>query len=277
MKPTTTGERKLCFAITEPDAGTNSFKIKTQARPVDDGWVLNGRKVFISGADEADDMLVVCRTRALAEVGDRRQGLSLFVVDMKSPGIELQKLNIAIEWPEKQFIVFFNDVHMPSDALIGHQDEGSRYLFDGLNSERILAAALSVGLGNYVLNRGVEYAKLRAPFNTPIGAYQGIQHPMARARAHLDAARLMTYEAASRFDAGISAGRQANMAKLLAADAAVAAAEIALQAHGGNGFDADYDIITLWPMIRLGQTIPINNEMILNYIGEHVLGLPKSY
>ncbi|MBE3558093.1 MAG: acyl-CoA/acyl-ACP dehydrogenase [Ktedonobacteraceae bacterium] len=277
VEPTTTGQKKLCFAITEPDAGTNTFKMQTLARPAADGWVLNGQKVFISGANESDYMLVVCRTRAFSEGEDRQQGLSLFVVDTRSAGIELQKLNINVGWPEQQFLVFFNDVVLPADALIGKEGAGTKYLFDGLNPERLLVAAMSVGIGNYALRRAVEYAKIRAPFGKPIGAYQGLQHPMARAKTHLEAARLMMYKAAECFDAGEKAGPESNMAKLLASEAAVEAVDIAIQTHGGNGFDADYDIITLWPGVRLLQVAPINNEMLLNYIGEHVLGLPKSY
>ena len=276
VKPTITGEKKLCFAITEPNAGTNTFKIQTLAQPTDDGWVLNGQKVFISGANEADYMLVVTRTTPYGQVEDRRQGLSLFVIDAKSPGIEMSRLNIAV-MGEHQFQVFFNDVKLPKDALIGEEGKGIRYLFDGLNPERLIAAAMAVGIGDYALARGVEYAKQRAPFGQPIGSYQGLQHPMAHAKAQLEAARLMMYDAARRFDAGENAGPGANMAKFLASEAAVAAVDIALQAHGGNGFDADYDIITFATPIRLMRVAPINNEMILNYIGEHVLGLPKSY
>ena len=277
VKPTITGEKKICFAITEPNAGTNTFKIQTVARETEDGWVLNGQKVFISGANEADYMMVVTRTKPLNEVQDRRQGLSIFIIDPKSPGVEMHKLNIDLTAPEKQFQVFFNDVKIPKDALLGNEGEGIRYLFDGLNPERLLGAASSIGTGEFALRRAVEYAKQRAPFGQPIGSYQGIQHPMARAKAHLDAARLMMYHAAEKFDSGDKAGAEANMAKLLASEAAIEAVDIALQAHGGNGFDEDYDIITLWPGARLGAVAPINNQMILNYIGEHVLGLPKSY
>ena len=278
VKPTITGEKKICFAITEPNAGTNTFKIQTLAQPTDDGWVLNGQKVFISGANEADYMLVVTRTTPYGQVEDRRQGLSLFVIDAKSPGIEMSRLNIAVNWPEKQFQVFFNDVKLPKDALIGEEGRGTKYLFDGLNPERLLVAAMAIGTGDLALQRAVDYAKQRAPFGQPIGSYQGLQHPMAHAKAQLEAARLMMYNAAERFDNGDkSVGPYANMSKLLSSEAADAAVNVALQAHGGNGFDADYDIITLWPMVRLMRVAPVNNEMVLNYIGEHVLGLPESY
>lgn len=155
--------------------------------------------------------------------------------------------------------------------------EGINYMFDALNPERLLVAAMALGIGDYALRRAVEYTKVRAPFGKPIGAYQGLQHPMARAKAHLEAARAVMYQAAADFDAGGNAGAGSNIAKLLASEAATEACDIAIQAHGGNGFDADYDVITLWPLARLMQVGPINNEMILNYIGEHVMGLPKSY
>jgi acyl-CoA dehydrogenase len=277
VKPTLSGDKKLCFAITEPDAGTNTFKISTYARQTDDGWLLNGQKVFISGANEAEYMLVVTRTRKATEVADRKEGLSLFVIDAKSPGIQLQPLNINVGFPEKQFLVFFDNVHIPAGGLLGEEGQGVKYLFDGLNPERLLVAAMSLGMGYYALSRAVEYTKQRAPFGKPIGSYQALQHPMARSKAHLDAARLMMYEAARRFDAGHKAGAEANMAKLLASEAAVETINTAIQAHGGNGFDTDYDVITLLPGARLLEVGPIANEMVLNYIGEHVLGLPKSY
>ena len=277
VKPTITGEKKLCFGITEPEAGTNTFKISTLATPTDNGYRLNGRKVFVTGANEADYMLVVTRTTRASQVSDRREGISLFVVDLKSEGIELQELNIQLNWPDKQFLVFFDDVELPEGSLVGEAGLGARYLFDALNPERLLVAALSIGLGDYALARAVNYARDRAPFGKPIGSYQGIQHPLARSKVNLEAARLMTYDAAAKFDAGEKAGAQSNMAKLLASEAGVAAIDVAIQTHGGNGFDSDYDILPLLPGARLLEVAPISNEMVLNYIGEHVLGLPKSY
>ena len=277
VKPTVTGETIMCFGITEPNAGTNTFKMQTLAQPTDDGWIVNGQKVFISGADQADYMLLLARTKPFTAVEDRRQGLSVFVVDTKAPGIEMHPLNIQATAPEKQFQIFFNNVHVPADRIVGQEDMGTKYIFDGMNTERLVLAAMCIGTGNLALQRAVDYAKQRAPFGQPIGSYQGLQHPMAHAKAQLEAARLMMYDAARRFDAGENAGPGANMAKLLASEAAGAAVDVALQAHGGNGFDADYDIITFATPIRLMRVAPINNEMILNYIGEHVLGLPKSY
>lgn len=278
LPPTVTGEKKFCFAITEPTAGTNTFKIQTLARHTARGtYLLNGQKIFISGANAADYMLVVARTTSFQEVSDRRAGLSLFIVDVKSPGIELHPLNIAIMAPEKQFSVFFSDVEVPAENLLGEEGQGIRYLFDALNPERLLAAATCVGIGDYALQKAVAYARERAPFDKPIGSYQALQHPLAYAKAHLEAARLMLYHACDVYDQGGVAGPESNMVKLLASEAAVEACNLAIQVHGGYGFDADYDIITLWPLARLMEVAPLNNQMILNYIGEHVLGLPKSY
>lgn len=278
VTPTCTGEKKMCFAITEPNAGTNSFAMTTLAQPNGKGgWTLNGQKVFISGARDADFMLVVARTTRAAEVKNRTEGMSLFVLDMKTPGIKLQQLNIQVETAERQYMVFFDNVELPADALIGEAGKGAKAMFEGLNSERLLAAGAALGLGDYALAKAVAYSKDRKPFGKPIGSYQALQHRMAMAKAQIEAARLMTYSAAERFDAGEDAGAHANMAKLLGSEAAVAAVEAALQTHGGYGFDRDYDVVTLWPMLRLLKIAPINNEMLLNYIGEHVLGLPKSY
>lgn len=277
VTPTCDGSARLCFAITEPNAGTNSFNMSSFAARDAQGWLLNGQKVFISGARDADFMLVIARTQKASEVRHRTEGLSLFVVDMKTPGITLQPLNIQVETAERQYMVFFDNVRLPADALIGEAGKGVRLMFEGLNSERLLAAATALGLGDYALQKAVAYASQRKPFGKPIGSYQALQHRMALAKAELEAARLMTYSAAERFDAGEDAGAHANMAKLLASRAAVSAVEAAIQTHGGYAFDRDYDIVTLWPMVRLMEIAPINNEMLLNYVGEHVLGLPKSY
>lgn len=277
VTPTCDGSVKLCFAITEPNAGTNSFNMSSFAARDGDEWVLNGQKVFISGARDADIMLVIARTQKASEVKHRTEGMSLFVVDMKSPGITLQLLNIQVETAERQYMVFLDNVRLPADALIGEAGKGAKLMFEGLNSERLLAAAAALGIGEYALKKAVAYSLDRKPFGKPIGSYQALQHRMALAKAELEAARLMTYHAAERFDAGEDAGAHANMAKLLASRAAVSAVEAAIQTHGGYAFDRDYDVVTLWPMVRLMEIAPINNEMLLNYIGEHVLGLPKSY
>jgi acyl-CoA dehydrogenase len=275
VKPTLTGEKNICFAITEPDAGTNTFKITTKARRTDSGWLLNGQKVFITGADVCEHMLVVARVEGAEDTADR--GLSLFLMDTNAPGITMHPLNIGVGFPEMHFTVFFDDVELPADAMVGEQGKGLKHLFDALNPERLLVAAKAIGIGNYALAKAIEYAKVRAPFDKPIGAYQSVQHPIARARAHLDAARLMMYHAVEVFDSGGKAGRYSNTAKLLASEACVEAVDVLVKIHGGNAFDNDYDVLSLLPVSRLMVNAPINNDMVLNYIAEHVLGLPKSY
>jgi acyl-CoA dehydrogenase len=276
--PTLTGERKICFGVTEPAAGTNSFAMRTRARRTDEGtYVINGQKAFISGADEANHMLLIARTALAGETVGRDHGFSLFIVDTSTPGIELARMDIEWHAPERQYEIFLTDVEVPADALIGEEGRGFRYLFDSLNGERILIAAWAAGLGRYALSKAVAYAKHRAPFGTPIGGYQGVQHPLARAHAHLEAARLLIYTAADEYDSGREAGPKANMAKLLASEAAGEALDVAVQVHGGHAFVAETDVASLWPMVRAMRTGPINNESVLNYIGQHVLGLPRSF
>ena len=278
VAPTVSGAERMCFAITEPNAGTNSFAMETLATKTIAGtYLINGQKVFISGVDASDKMMVVVRTSRRSEVADRRQGLSLFVVDVATPGLEYQLLDIGMTMPDRQFAVFFTDVEVPADRLIGDEGEGFRYLFDALNPERVLAAAWALGLGDYALAKAVDYARERAPFGKPIGSYQALQHPLAEDKARLDAARLMMFTACRIFDDGGNAGYLANAAKLLASQAAVDACDHAIQTHGGYAFNQEYDVSTIWPIVRLLKIAPINNEMILNYIGEHILRLPRSY
>jgi acyl-CoA dehydrogenase len=211
------------------------------------------------------------------EVADKRLGLSLFVVDVDTPGLTYQPIDIGIVMPDRQFTVFFDDVELGEDRLVGEAGEGFRYLFDALNPERVVAAAWGIGLGDFALEKAVAYARERAPFGTPIGSYQALQHPLAQAKADLDAARLAMYTACRVFDSGGNAGYLANAAKLLASQAATRACDAAIQTHGGYAFNDEYDIATIWPNVRLLQIAPLNNEMILNYIAEHVLRLPRSY
>ena len=273
------GETKFCFALTEPTAGSNSFRTSTQARVDGDSYVLNGQKVFITGVDQSDYLLVVARTTPFEEVQDKRQGLSLLIVDRRAEGVTLQPLEMGVLHPETQFAVFFDDVRVPRGELIGEEGKGSKYLFDALNPERISAAAVAVGLGQYVLEKAVAYAKERVVFDKPIGSHQGLQHPMAIAKTNLELAALMTRYAAGLFDGGdkVAAAAYANMAKFAAAEAATEACDLAIEVHGGSGFSTDVDLITIWPFVRMLRTVPVSREMILNYIGEHVLGLPRSY
>ncbi len=273
------GETRFCFALTEPTAGSNAFRITTHATRDGDDYVLNGQKMFISAADLADHLLVVARTTPFDDVEDKREGLSLLVVDRRAPGVTLQPLEMGVLHPETQFAVFFDDVRIPRGDLVGEEGKGTKYLFDALNPERISAAAVAVGLGQFVLDKAVNYAKERVVFDQPIGVHQGLQHPLALAKTNLEQAALITHYAAGLFDQGdkLTAAAYANMAKLAAADAATEACDLAIEVHGGSGFSTDVDLITVWPFIRMLRTVPVSREMILNYIGEHVLGLPRSY
>ncbi len=269
------GTTRICFALTEPDAGSNSHQITTTARKDGDGWVLSGQKVYISGVDEADAMLVVSRTGTDERTG--RGQLSLFVVDTKTPGLTATPIPMEIVVPEKQFTVFLDDVAVPADRLLGGEGRGLRVLFDGLNPERIISAAYSCGLARYALDRAVAYANERKVWGAPVGAHQGLAHPLARAKLSLELARLMTAKAAWLYDAGKDAGEAANMARLSAADAAIAALDQAIQVHGGNGLSTEHGIATMWGMARLQHIAPVSREMILNFIAQHSLGLPRSY
>jgi acyl-CoA dehydrogenase len=271
------GDLRLAFAITEPDAGTNSFAIRTAARPADDGLLLSGHKCYISGLDSADVVLVVARSAARSDVADRRDGMALVIVDPRAKGVTMRRMDIAMPAPERQFDVWFDDVHVGPDCVIGDAAEAFRYLFTVLNPERLLSAATQVGIGERALGLGVKRAGERAPFGVPIGSYQAIAHPLAHARAALDAARLMTYAGCQVYDAGGSAAAESNVAKLLAAEAAQEALDAAVQAHGGAAFDESSGLVSLWPLVRMGRIGPVSNEMILNHIAEHDLGLPKSY
>lgn len=276
--PTLTAEKTFAFAFTEPESGTNSFSMRASARRDADGnYVLNGEKVFISGADAASALLVAARTTPAEQVTRKSDGLSLLIVDAGTPGVSMTPMNIDWCAPERQFTVRFNDVLLRPHALVGAAGQGAGAIFEALNAERVVISAWTLGLGYLALERAVGYAKLRAPWGKPIGAYQAVAHPLARARAMLDSARVMTYLAAEKVDAREPSGPAANVAKLLASEAADLAIDAALQTFGGSGFDTDSDVVTLWPMIRILRVAPLNNEMVLNYIAEHMLGLPRSY
>ncbi len=271
------GSKKFCFAVTEPDAGSNSFNIRTFAKQEGDYYVIKGQKVFISGYDQAQHVLLVARTTPADQVKEKRHGISLLVVDTNAPGLSAHPMDTQIFAPERQFALYFDEVRVPRANLVGEEGRGFRALFDALNAERITVAAMAVGLGRFALQKAVEYAKVRKVFDKPIGAYQGLAHPMAIARTHLELASLMTHYAAHVFDAGQDAGMYANMAKYAGAEAGIEAVDIAIEVHGGSGFTGEVDVITVWPMARLLRTVPVAREMILNYVAEHVLGLPRSY
>ncbi|MEE9586835.1 MAG: acyl-CoA dehydrogenase family protein [Hyphomicrobiaceae bacterium] len=271
------GEMNFCFAITEADAGSNSMRINTLAKPRGNRFTLSGGKTFITGADVADHALVVARTTPYADVKKRTDGFTLFMVDLDAKGVERHPLKINIPAPESQCSIFFDDVDLGPENVVGQVGKGFEILFDTLNPERIVIAAMCCGIGRFALERAVEYSNERKVFDGPIGAYQGVQHPLAKARTEVELASLMMRKAAWAFDNGEPAGEAANMAKYSAAEAGIAAVDAALQCHGGNGFTEDYGIYELYPLVRLMRTAPVNRELILSYIGEKVMGLPRSY
>jgi alkylation response protein AidB-like acyl-CoA dehydrogenase len=270
------GTATMAFAITEPDAGTNSHNITTTARRDGEEWLLTGQKIYISGVDEASDVLVVARTE------DARTGKlkpCLFVVPTDAAGFSCTHIPMEVVSPERQFQVFIDDVRLPADALVGDEDAGLAQLFAGLNPERIMAASFSTGLARYALDRAVAYVKERSVFGAPIGSHQGLAHPLAESKIEIELARLMTQKAAALYDAGddLGAGEAANMAKYAAAEAACNAADRAVQSLGGNGVTQEYGVAGLLVATRVGRIAPVTREMILNFVGMHSLGLPRSY
>ena len=273
----TTGE-KMVFAITEPDAGSNSHNLSTTATRDGDVYRIRGTKTYISGVDEASAVLVVARTGVDEESG--RGALSLFVVDTDAPGLERTVIPVEISAPEKQFQLFFDEVEVPIDRMIGVEGEGLRQVFFGLNPERILSATLCTGIGRYALARASEYANERQVWGVPIGQHQGIAHPLATAKIELELARLMTQKAAwmhDHSDDRVAAGEAANMAKYASAEAGMHCLDAAIQTHGGNGMATEYGLADLWGLLRLLRIAPVSREMILNFVAQQSLGLPKSY
>jgi alkylation response protein AidB-like acyl-CoA dehydrogenase len=272
------GSLRMAFGITEPDAGSNSHRITTTARrdPATGGWLLTGRKVFVSGVDIADATLIVGRTE------DARTGRlkpCLFIVERETPGFEFRQIEMELSAPEKQFQLFLDDVALPAEALVGDEDAGLLQLFAGLNPERIMTAAFSIGMGRYALDKAVEYARTRQVWKQPIGAHQAIAHPLAQAHIELELARLMMQKAAYLYDAGddMGAGEAANMAKYAAAEAGAKAVDQAVHTLGGNGLTTEYGLASLLTASRVGRIAPVSREMILNFVSHYTLGLPKSY
>ena len=269
------GREKMAFAITEPDAGSNSHRISTVATRHGDGWRLRGTKYYISGVHDAARMLVVTRTGVDERTG--RGELSLFVVDSDAPGLTRERIAVELLATERQFTLWFDDVEVGPDRLVGPQGGGLHPLFLGLNPERVLSAALLNGIARYALDRAASYANQRAVWGAPIGTHQGIAHPLAQAAIDVELARLMTTKAAWQYDGGQDAAEASNMAKFAAADAADAALNQAIQTHGGNGMATEFGLATLWGMTRLLRIAPVSREMILNFVAQHTLGLPRSY
>ena len=270
------GSLTMAFGITEPDAGSNSHRITTTARRDGGEWVLNGRKVFVSGVDIADATLIVGRTE------DARTGKlkpCLFIVPRDTPGFGRSHIEMELLAAEKQFELVLDDVRLPAGALVGEEDAGLLQLFAGLNPERIMTAAFGIGMGRFALDRAVEYAKTRQVWKEPIGAHQAIAHPLAQAHIELELARLMMQKAARLYDEGddIGAGEAANMAKYAAGEACVKAVDQAVQTLGGNGLTREYGLASLITASRVARIAPVSREMILNYVSHQSLGLPKSY
>lgn len=268
------GRLRMSFAITEPDAGTNTHRISTTARRDGEGWRLKGQKYWISAVDEADALLVVARQ---AEAPGPRGALSLFVVPAGSEGLTMQPIPAAVQTPETQFTLFFDDVRLGPESLVGVEGQGLRQVFVGLNPERISAAAINNGISRYALEKAARYAQERTVWSSPIGAHQGVAHPLAEAYIQVQMARLMAARAAQLYDAGADAAEAANMAKLAAADSSLLALDQAIQTHGGNGLALETGLADLWFVARLHKTAPVSREMVLNHVAQHSLGLPKSY
>jgi alkylation response protein AidB-like acyl-CoA dehydrogenase len=267
---------KMAFAITEPDAGSNTHRLSTVATPEGDGWRLRGTKYYTSGVDESEAIMVVAKTGV--HEGSDRGMLSLFVVDSDTPGLEKTLIPVSLAAPEKQFTLFFDDVVVPADRLLGDEGDGLRQVFHGLNPERIIGAAGANGAARYALARAVTYANQRQVWDVPIGAHQGLAHPLAEAKINVELARLMTQKAAWLHDHGQKgAGEAANMAKFAAAEASLQAIDAAIQTHGGNAYATEYGLAEMWAGIRALRTAPVSREMILNYVAEHSLRLPRSY
>ena len=274
------GELRLqAFGVTEPTAGSDTTAIKTTATRADGGWVVHGQKIWTSRALQSDLMLLLARTTPVGEVEKRTRGLSTFIVDMKRAQADgrmtIRPIRTLMNHATTE--VFLDGVFVGEEDLVGDEGEGFRYILDGMNAERILIAAECIGDGHWFVEKASVYASERVVFGRPIGANQGVQFPIAQAHAQIEAADLMRYKAAWLYEQGLPCGAEANMAKLLAADASWAAANVCLDTHGGFGFAEEYDVERKFRETRLYQVAPVSNNLILAYLGQHVLGMPRSY
>ncbi len=274
-----TGELRLqAFGVTEPTSGTDTLSLRTTARREGNHYVINGQKIWTSRAEHSDLMLLLARTTPKEDVKKRTDGLSVFLVDMKlAQGASITIKPIRTMMNHATTEVFFDDLRVPAENLIGEEGKGFRYILSGMNTERILIASECIGDAKWFIKRASAYAKERVLFGRPIGQNQGVQFPIARAYAQMRAAELMVHEACRKYEAGEDLGAEANMAKLLAADASWAAADMCVQTHGGFGFAEEYDVERKFRETRLYQVAPISTNLILSYLAEHVLGLPRSY
>src|SRR5918999_2716013 len=268
--------RLQAFGVTEPNSGSDTTKLQTTAVREGDTYVINGQKIFISRVQQSDLMLLLARTTPLSKVRRRTEGLSVFLIDIRDlPGFSVRPLRTMLNHHTNA--LFFDDVEIPADSLIGEEGKGFSYILDGMNAERILVGSESIGDGAWFVDKAVSYSSQRVIFGKPIGANQGVQLPIAKAHTAVEAARLMRDKAAALFDAGEPCGPEANMAKYLAAEAAWEAANACIDCHGGYGYAEEYDVERKFREARLYKTAPINQNLVLAYVGEHVLGMPRSY
>jgi acyl-CoA dehydrogenase len=273
------GDMHVCFGITEPDAGLDTTATKTFARlaPGGEHYVVNGRKVWISKALHSDKVLLLTRTTKLEDCAKKTQGMTLFLTDVKSPDIDIRPIAKMGREAVDSNELYIDDLKVPVEDRVGEEGQGFKYLLDGLNPERILIAAEALGLGRVALKKAVAYAKERVVFGRPIGKNQGIAFPLADSRMRLDAAELILRKASWKYDQGINAGEEANAAKFLCSEAATEACDRAIQTHGGFGYAREYHVERYYKEARLLKLAPLPQEMVLNYMAEHVLGLPRSY
>lgn len=270
--------RLQAFGVTEPTSGTDTTALKTKAKRNGDKYIVNGQKIWTSRAEHSDLLLLLARTTPLEDVAKKTDGLSVFLVDMRDVvGKSLTIRPIRTMMNHATTEIFFDDMEVPASSLIGEEGKGFRYIMSGMNAERMLISAECIGDAKWFINKAVDYSKDRHVFNRPIGQNQGIQFPIARAYSQMRAAELMVNEAIAKYEAGGNPGEEANLAKLLSADASWAAAEACVQTHGGFGFAEEYDIERKYREARLYQVAPISTNLILSYIAEHVLSMPRSY
>ena len=268
--------RLQAFGVTEPNSGSDTTQLQTTAVRHGDTYVVNGQKIFISRVMQSDLMLLLARTTPLAEVGKRTEGLSVFLIDIRDlPGFEARPLHTMLNHSTN--VLFFDDVEIPADSLVGVEGRGFSHILDGMNAERVLVASQSIGDGRWFVEKAAQYARDRVVFGKPIGANQGVQFPVAKAHMAVEAADLMRLKAAAMFDSGEPCGPEANMAKYLSSEAAWEAANACLDCHGGYGFASEYDVERKFREARLYKTAPVNNNLVLAYVGQHVLGMPRSY
>jgi len=271
------GQDKMCFGVTEPDAGLDTTSLTTRAVRTNEGYVISGRKMWTTMAQRATKMLIVARTTPRAEVKKATDGISLFYVDFDREKIHATPIPKMGRKAVESNSVFIDDLHVPADALVGEEGKGFYYLLEGLNPERVLIGAEAVGLGRAALKKAAAYAKERVVFGRPIGQNQGVAHPLARAWAELEAANLMAFKAAALYDAGRECGAEANAAKYLGGEAGFRACEAAVMAHGGMGYAKEFDVERYFRESMIARLAPVSREMVFNYIAERVLGQPKSY